>query len=197
MPTSKSLPICPSFVPNCPPSAILSISHTPYTLNSYQSLSHLRGSHCRILPNRRTIIVVKGSTGTAGDGHSTRMRKHLINTFSPSASSASPPASSASPTSKNAPCSQGISTGLLLKIRGLRVSFFMSSLAYSQKSKQIFVVPSTSSPIEMGTPSKVRSHSSANNKAFPLKTQINLIFTVKPLYIPNICCTFARKFQRI
>jgi hypothetical protein len=29
------------------------------------------------------------------------------------------------------------------------------------------------------------------NKAFPLKIQINMIFIVKSLYIPNFCCNFA------
>ena len=32
----------------------------------------------------------------------------------------------------------------------------------------------------------------ANNKDFPLKTQINLIFIVKFLCIPIFCCNFAR-----
>ena len=39
--------------------------------------------------------------------------------------------------------------------------------------------------------SKVRSHSRANNKAFPLKIGINFILIVKSLCITNICCTFA------
>ena len=33
--------------------------------------------------------------------------------------------------------------------------------------------------------------SRANNKAFPLKIEINFILIVKSLCITNICCTFA------
>ena len=40
-------------------------------------------------------------------------------------------------------------------------------------------------------PSKVQSHVCANDKPFYAKTQINLIFLAKDLYIPNFCCTFA------
>ncbi len=35
------------------------------------------------------------------------------------------------------------------------------------------------------------THICANNKAFPLKNQINSFFIVKSLYIPNICSNFA------
>ena len=59
----------------------------------------------------------------------------------------------------------------------------------SKKSKQIFVVLRHAT-LE-GNPSKVQSHSFANNKYFLLKPQINLIFSIKSLCISNICCTFA------
>ncbi len=55
------------------------------------------------------------------------------------------------------------------------------------------VVPSTCYPALKGNPSKLRSHSRANSKYFPLKIQINSIFIGKSLRIPNICCTFAAK----
>ena len=45
-------------------------------------------------------------------------------------------------------------------------------------------------------PPNLRSLSRANNKAFPLKIQINLIFIVKSLYIPNICSKFAPANQQ-
>ena len=60
-----------------------------------------------------------------------------------------------------------------------------------QKSKQIFVVPSVLLTKKSRVPPKVQSHNRANNKYLPLKTQINVLFTVKSLHIPNICCTFA------
>ena len=44
-------------------------------------------------------------------------------------------------------------------------------------------------------PPKVLSHSCANDKPFTQKLQINLIFCIKFLYIPNICCTFAPLFR--
>ena len=37
----------------------------------------------------------------------------------------------------------------------------------------------------------------ANNKYLPLKMQINSIFIVNYLYIPNICCIFAADFMYI
>ena len=42
-----------------------------------------------------------------------------------------------------------------------------------------------------GAPSKLRSHLRANNKLLTLKIKINFIFTLKILYIPNICSNFA------
>ena len=68
---------------------------------------------------------------------------------------------------------------------------------FRQEKQQIFVVTSTSSPIKMGSPSKLLSHSCANNNDLPLKIQINLIFIVKSLHIPNICCIFAAHFMWI
>ena len=43
--------------------------------------------------------------------------------------------------------------------------------------------------------SKVRSHSRATYKAFPLKIGINFILIVKSLCITNICCTFAGEWS--
>ena len=48
-----------------------------------------------------------------------------------------------------------------------------------------------------GNPSKLRSHACANNKYLPLKMQINSIFIVKSLCIPNICSNFAPDFMYI
>ena len=59
----------------------------------------------------------------------------LLTAASPSALSVSPPASSASRTSKNAPCSQEISTGLLLKIRTSSEVLFLSKKFCGAKTK--------------------------------------------------------------
>ena len=50
--------------------------------------------------------------------------------------------------------------------------------------------------IASNLPPNLQSHSRANIQYFPLKIQINLIFTVKSLHISNICCKFARNFVR-
>ena len=67
-------------------------------------------------------------------------------------------------------------------------TIFTQILAYVKKSKQIFVVTSDSAT---SFPPNLLSHSRANNKSFPQKLQINLIFCAKSLCISNICCNFA------
>ncbi len=72
-------------------------------------------------------------------------------------------------------------------------NFFIQKFAQFIFLLQIFVVISTATL--RGDPSKFRPHFCANNKQFPLKIQINSIFTVNYLYIPNICSNFAADFK--
>ena len=78
---------------------------------------------------------------------------------------------------------------ILIKIYFIE-RFLPKYLHMSKKSKQIFVVTSDSAT---SFPPNLLSHSRANNKSFPQKLQINLIFCAKSLCISNICCNFASK----
>ena len=71
-----------------------------------------------------------------------------------------------------------------------KMHFFFKILVYIKKINiwyfrhALIDKPTRNSP-------KVRSHICANNKDFPQKTQINLIFCLKTLCMSNICSTFA------